>query len=320
MTLYLLRRVALALLALLVVSMLIFAATNVLPGNPATAILGKTATPERVASLRLELGLDHSVVERYLSWLGGAVRLNFGRSVTQGVGAFGNGTSGTPVATLIGSSLSNTAFLAGISLLLVGVLSILLGTATALRRGSWLDSGTQVLGLLFIGLPEFVLGALLIILFAFVWPILPAVSLGVSAAALVLPVATLVLCTLGVTVRYVRVGVIDVLQTNYVACARLRGVPERRTLRRHVLPNALGPTMQIFAMVTGTFVGGVVVVEYLFAFPGIGSGFVTAVSGRDYPVVEAYTLVLAGAYIVANLAADVVTMLCNPRLRAGITR
>ncbi len=307
--------------ALLVVSALIFAATNLLPGNPATAILGKTATPARVASLKAQLGLDRSLVERYVSWLGGAVHLDFGHSVVQGVGAYSDiGAGGTSVTKLIGSSLGKTAILAGISLVLVAILSILLGTAAALRRGSFVDSGIQVVGLLFIGLPEFVLGAILIIVFCFIWPVFPSISIEVSPSSLALPVATLVLCMLGVTVRYVRVGVIDVLRTNYVACARLRGVPEPRVLRRHVLPNALGPTMQVFAMVTGTFVGGVVVIEYLFAYPGIGTGFVNAVSGRDYPVIQAYTLILAGAYIVANLIADVVTMLCNPRLRAGTNR
>jgi peptide/nickel transport system permease protein len=309
------------LLSLWAVSVLIFAATNLLPGDPAAAILGKEATPERLAELRAELGTDRPAPERYVDWLSGVATLDFGRSVTQGVGAFAEaGAGGTPVTELIGTSIKNTAILAAVALVLLVALSILLGTVAAIRQGRPLDSSIQVVGLVFIAVPEFVLGAVLVILFSFVWPVLPAVSVDVTARTLVLPVATLVLCMLGVTVRLVRVGVIEVLQTNYVASARLRGIREATVLRRHVLPNSLGPTMQVFAIATGLFVGGVVVVEYLFGYPGIGTGFVNAVAGRDYPVVQAYTLVLAAAYIVANIIADVVTVLSNPRLRVAVAR
>ncbi|MGH2944739.1 MAG: ABC transporter permease [Solirubrobacteraceae bacterium] len=320
MLLLVLKRLGGGLVSLLVVSVLIFAGTNLLPGDPAVAILGKSATPERTEALRESLNLDESVVSRYVEWLGGVARGDFGTSLTQGVGSFTeSGGTGTPVNELIGPALGNTAILASISLALLVVASLLIGTVSALRRGSGLDTVLQVAMLVCIALPEFVLGAILIILFGFVWPILPAVSVSVTPEALVLPVATLVLGMLGVTARLVRVGVIEVLDTNYVATARLRGVPEARVIRHHVLPNALGPSLQSLAIATGIFVGGVVVIEYLFGYPGIGTGFVSAVAGRDYPVVQAYTLILAGAYIVANVVADTITTLANPRLRTGLT-
>jgi peptide/nickel transport system permease protein len=314
---FLLRRVGGGVASLLIVSILVFVGTNLLPGDPAHAILGKNATRAGVTELRKSLNLDQPIPVRYLEWLGGVMHGDFGRSVAQGGGAFaGQRGSGTPVTTLVGPPLLNTLVLASISFTLLVAGSLLLGTAAALRRASTLDSTIQVVTLLFIAMPEFVLGAVLIILFAFVWPVLPAVSLTVSPAALVLPVATLVLGMLGVTARLVRVSVIEVLNTNYVFNARLRGIPEARVIRSHVLPNALGPALQVLAITTGIFVGGVVVVEYLFGYPGIGTGLVNAVAGRDYPVVQAYALILAGTYIAANLIADAITALTNPRLRA----
>lgn len=317
---YLLRRFGLAAASLVVLTLLVFASTNLLPGNPATAILGKEATPEKVAAIQSALGLDRSFQERYIDWFTGLLRFDLGNSVTQGVGAFGetSGATGTPVAELIGATIRNTAILAFVAIVLLVLLSIVLGVVSALRHGRATDSSIQVAGLIFIALPEFVLGALLILVFSFFWPILPAVTLDITPAGLVLPVATLVLAMLGVTVRLVRVGVLEVMQANYVVTARLRGIPERTIVRAYVLPNALGPTVQVFAIATGLFVGGVVVVEYLFGYPGIGSGFVSAVAGRDYPVVQAYALVLGGAYIVANLIADVITLSMNPRVRVGM--
>jgi peptide/nickel transport system permease protein len=320
MTRFVLKRVGGGLASLLIVSVLVFVGTNLLPGDPAHAILGRDATPARVAQLRKSMKLDQPVPVRYLRWLAGVSHGDFGRSITQGGGALADrSVSGTPVSTLIGPPLGNTLVLASISFVLLVAGSLVLGTAAAIRRASPLDTAVQVATLLFIALPEFVLGALLIIVFGFLWPVLPAVTLTVSPAGLVLPVATLVLGMLGVTARLVRVSVIDVLDTNYVMNARLRGVPEARVIRAHVLPNALGPTLQVLAITTGIFVGGVVVVEYLFGYPGIGTGLVTAVAGRDYPVVQAYALILAGTYIVANLIADTVTALTNPRLRVAMT-
>ena len=314
---YLLRRVGLVATSVGALTVLVFLATNLLPGNPAIAILGKEATPEKVLVIQEALGLDEQVVTRYVNWIGNVLQLDFGRSVTQGLDAFSNqGLLGTPVSELIISPLKNSVILASVSLTLLIILTLLIGTYTALRAGSKIDKSIQIVGLLFISLPEFVLGAILIVLFCFTIPILPAVSFTVSPINLILPGTALFLSMIGVTMRLVRVGVIDVLKTNFVITARLRGIPERTIIRKYLLPSALAPTLQIFAIAAGLFVGGMVVVEYLFGYPGIGSGFVSAVAGRDYPLVQAYAIILGGTYVIANFVVDIITFFTNPKLRS----
>lgn len=314
---YLLRRVGLVAASVVTLTGLVFLATNLLPGNPAIAILGKEAKPERVLVIQEALGLNEDIVTRYLKWLGNALQLDFGHSITQGLDAFSNQeTLGTPVSELIISPLKNSIFLASISLTLLIILTLLIGAYTALRAGSKIDKSIQIVGLLFISLPEFILGAILIILFCFLIPVFPAVSFTVTPSNLVLPVTTLVLSMIGSTMRLVRVGVIEVLKTNFVITARLRGIPERLIIRKYLLPNALAPTLQIFAIAAGLFVGGMVVVEYLFGYPGIGSGFVSAVAGRDYPLVQAYAVILCGTYVIANFVVDIITFFVNPKLRS----
>jgi len=314
---YLLRRVGLVAASVVALTGLVFLATNLLPGNPAIAILGKEAKPEKVLVIQEALGLNEDIVTRYLKWLGNALQFDFGRSITQGLDAFSNQkTLGTPVSELIISPLKNSIFLASISLTLLIILTLLIGAYTALRAGSKIDKSIQIVGLLFISLPEFILGAILIILFCFLIPVFPAVSFTVTPSNLVLPVTTLVLSMIGSTMRLVRVGVIEVLKTNFVITARLRGIPERLIIRKYLLPNALAPTLQIFAIAAGLFVGGMVVVEYLFGYPGIGSGFVSAVAGRDYPLVQAYAAILCGTYVIANFVVDIITFFVNPKLRS----
>lgn len=313
---YLLRRIGLVAASVGALTALVFLATNLLPGNPAIAILGKDAKPEKVLIIQEALGLDEPILIRYVKWIGDALQFDFGRSVTQGLDGFSNaGTLGTPVSELIISPLKNSAILASVSLILLVILTLLIGTYTALRAGSKIDKSIQIVGLLFIALPEFVLGAILIVIFCFALPILPAVSFTITPTNLVLPVATLLLSMIGVTMRLVRVGVIEVLKTNFVITARLRGIPERRIIRKYLLPSALAPTLQIFAIAAGLFVGGMVVVEYLFGYPGIGSGFVSAVAGRDYPLVQAYAVILGGTYVIANFIVDIITYFTNPKLR-----
>jgi len=314
---YLLRRIGLVAASVGALTALVFLATNLLPGNPAIAILGKDAKPEKVLIIQEALGLNEPILTRYVKWIGNALQFDFGRSVTQGLDGFSNvGTLGTPVSELIMSPLKNSAILASVSLILLVILTLLIGTYTALRAGSKIDKSIQIVGLLFIALPEFVLGAILIVIFCFALPILPAVSFTITPTNLVLPVATLLLSMIGVTMRLVRVGVIEVLKTNFVITARLRGIPERRIIRKYLLPSALAPTLQIFAIAAGLFVGGMVVVEYLFGYPGIGSGFVSAVAGRDYPLVQAYAVILGGTYVIANFIVDIVTYFTNPKLRS----
>jgi peptide/nickel transport system permease protein len=303
---------------LLLVSVLVFASTEALPGDAAQIALGRNATPLRLKQLRAATGLDLPPIERYFHWLAGAVHFDFGDSLVEGVGFDIAGNSqhaGEPVAQLISGPLKNTGILVLATLVFLVPLSLLIGVATALKRGSSFDGITQTLTLVFTALPEFTLGAILALIFGVLWPVLPAVSLNVSPATLVLPVMTLTLVTVAYTSRFIRAGLIGVLASDHVQMARMKGLPERLVIRRHVLPNALGPTLQAFALVIGWLAGGVVVVEAIFAYPGLGQGLVTAISARDVPVVQAYVLIIATVYVVANLIADFLTVALNPRLR-----
>jgi peptide/nickel transport system permease protein len=252
------------------------------------------------------LGLDEPAPQRYLEWLGGVITLDFGTSLALN----------EPVATAIRPRLLNSLILVIATFALLVPLSIVFGVWTAIREGSRMDLFGQVGSLSLTALPEFVVAAALIILFAFVWPVLPAISLTVTPRSLVLPTATLVLVSVAWTGRLIRAGVIEALRADHVAMARLKGLPERLVVRRHVLPQALGPSIQAFALTVGYIAGGVVVVESVFAFDGMGRGLVTAAASRDIPMVQAYTLILACFYIFANLIADLLTMLLNPQLRA----
>jgi peptide/nickel transport system permease protein len=308
MTRMILGRALAGLLTLLVASALIFTATELLPGDVATAALGREATPEAVAQLRERLGLDRPAIIRYGLWLEGIGRGDLGRSAVNGV----------PVSALIGRRLVNSTVLVAVTLLFLIPLSLALGVWTALRRGSRLDTSAQLVTLATVALPEFVVGIVLVLLFAVRWPILPAVSFDVSFTSLVLPVATLLLLSLAYTARMVRAGVAEVLSSDYVAMARLKGMPEATVIRNHVLPNAIGPSVHAFALTAAWLAGGVVIVEYLFAYPGIGQALVNAVSSRDAPTVEALSLVLAAVYVVCNLLADISTVLFTPRLRTQL--
>jgi peptide/nickel transport system permease protein len=301
-------RLAGGLLTLLVASILIFAVVEVLPGDAATAFLGRDASEESVAALREEFGLNRPVTVRYLEWISGFASGDLGSSVANGV----------PVSQLIGDRLLNSAVLGLLTFALLVPLSLFIGTITALRRGSKLDTGIQVVTLATAALPEFVVGIGLIFVFVYLWPVLPAVSLEISPSALILPTASLLLVALAFTARMVRAGVIDVLQSDHVAMARLKGVPERLVIRRHVLPNALVPAAQALVLTAAWMAGGIVIIEFLFGYPGIGEGFVQAVSSRDAATVESLTLILVGIYVVANLVSDVFAVLVTPRLRTQV--
>jgi peptide/nickel transport system permease protein len=294
-----------AIATLLVASVVIFGATDLLPGDAATAFLGREASPESVAALRKDYGLDRPAAERYATWIGGVAHGDLGRSVA----------TGTPVSTLIAKPVANTAILVLATLVLLIPLSLLVGTFAGLRRGSRTDVTIQLFTVATAALPEFAVGVALILLFALVWPVLPAVSLEVSPRTLVLPTVSLLLLTFAYTTRMVRAGVVDALEADHVEMARLKGLPESVVVRRHVLPNALGPTAQAFALTTAWLVGGIVIVENLFAYPGVGNGLVQAITSRDNATVESLTLILAAVYVIGNLLADLFTVLVTPRLR-----
>jgi peptide/nickel transport system permease protein len=222
---------------------------------------------------------------------------------------------GQAVSSLIRTPLRNTAVLLFTTLLLMFPLAVAIGTASALSRDKWLDGGLQTAVLVFASLPSFVVGIVLILLFAFTWRVLPAVSLNLSPTSVILPIATLVLGWVPFTARMVRAGIVEVLDSDYVQMARLKGIPEREVVRRHVLPNSLVPAIQAFALTAASMPAGIVIVEYLFSFQGIGNTLVQSVENRDTLTVEAVTLILVVVYIVANLASDLATVMLTPRLR-----
>lgn len=310
---WVLHRLAMGLLVLVLVSMVVFFATQALPADPAEAILGKEATPERLEALRTELGLDQPVYEQYLTWVGGVLRGDLGTSIA----------SRTSVTEMISGRVVNSLVLLSLAAIIAIPLSIALGSFTARRAGRRTDRFTMAVGLVLNAIPEFVIGMICIILLSTtVFHLLPAVSLipaGQSPLSkpqeLVLPVLTLVIATVPYLYRLVRASMLDVLSSDYVQMAKLKGLPPSLIIRRHALPNALVPTIQASALVMAYLLGGTVVVEYLFRYPGLGSTLSESIGNRDLPVIQAVVLIYAAGVVLFNLLADVLTVLVTPRLR-----
>lgn len=308
-----LRRLLVSVLVLLVVSLLVFGATLLLPGDPARAILGPQATPERVAALTEQLGLDAPVAQRYLSWLGGILTGDLGFSAaTQG-----------PVSELLSGRLAASGLLLVLTALVSTPIALALGAWAAVRRGSRTDAGVSGTSLVLAALPEFVIGVLLVVLLATsVFQVLPSVTLArpgepvwARPEQLVLPVVTLALVVIPYVVRMTRATLSEALDAGFVEMARLKGLPERTVLLRHAVPHTVGPVAQVLALQLAWLAGGVVVVEFLFRYPGIGQALIDAVATRDVQVVQAVTMIIAGFYVLVNLAADVAGLLADPRIR-----
>jgi peptide/nickel transport system permease protein len=313
-TWWILRRVLLALVALLALSVIVFVATQAL-GDPARAVLGRSATPERVAALREQMNLDRPAVVQYLSWLRGVLTGDFGTSLADQAS----------VSSLVGSRIVNSAVLVALATVVIAPVSFALALASARRRDRAVDHGIQVTLLALASVPEFVVGIILVALFAttvFQWlPSVAMVTVGSpwqQPSMMILPVATLTLAVVPYIARIMRAALVDVLESEYVEMARLKGLPEGLAVRRHGLRNALVPGIQVMALQLAWLAGGVVVVEYLFQYPGIGVALVDAVRNRDIPVVQALSLLIAAVYVVVNLLADVLTILVTPRLRTSI--
>jgi peptide/nickel transport system permease protein len=315
---FVLRRVLLGLVTLFLVSLIVFAATQALPSDPARAFLGRTATPDSLKHLREQLHLNQSAAGQYWHWLRGIFTGDLGHSLTG---------AQQPVSDLIGRRIENSAFL----MLLAGVISvpisIALGAVAARRRDGPFDHATSILLLALAALPEFVVAIGLVVLFGTnVFHFLPAVSLIPPGEApwqhlkeLVLPTAALVLAVSPYIARIMRASMVEVLESDYVEMARLKGLPEQAVLWRHALPNGIAPAIQVIALNLAYLAGGIVVVEFVFAYPGVGGGFVEAVSNRDFPTVQALALMIAAVYVVLNVIADVATILVSPRLRTSIS-
>jgi peptide/nickel transport system permease protein len=317
---FLARRILAGIGTLLVASVLIFAATNALPGNVAQVVLGKYATPQRVAILETELHLNRPLPVRYVDWLAGAVHGDLGQSAVE----LANGAQKAPVASLIATPLRNSVILALCAIVLLIPLSLLVGTAAAVRAGRKTDYAVSYTALVIGSLPEFVVGTFLIaVLFSelHLFPPVAIVPPGTTpfshVNALVLPVLTLLSVSLALSARQVRAGVIDTLRQDFVTMARLSGLRERRVLWRYALRNALAPSVQAFAQSIQYLFGGIVVVESMFSYPGIGQLLVQSVTERDVTVVQGISLVLAALYIAVNIVADMIVVFLVPRLRTG---
>lgn len=309
---FLLRRFAFMALTLLIVSAIIFGVTELLPGDVAVMILGSEATEETLTSLRSQLGLDRPAHQRYLTWLTSAAQGDFGESLRMR----------TEVGPLVLERLKNSLALAGIAFVIGVPLALGLGIIAGLRKDRPADKAITTITLLGISLPEFVIGSVLIILFASLWPILPATSLIdpksnplESIKYLILPALTLVVVTLAHLARMTRASVVRVMRTDYVRTAMLKGVPRGQVILRHVLPNALLPSITIIAINIGWMIGGLIVVETVFGYPGLGQLMIFAVTNRDVPLVQAVALLVAMIYALANLGADVLYAALNPRIR-----
>jgi peptide/nickel transport system permease protein len=306
------QRIALGVLLLIAVSVLIFAGTQILPGDVATAMLGQQATPEAVANIREELGLNRPAVVRYLDWLWGAVQGDFGTSFT----------NRQDIATQIGKRLGNTLFLAFAAAAIAVPISILLGVLAVRYRNGWFDRTISIVTLSTISLPEFFWGYLLMLFFAVQlrWfpssaTVFESMTLGERLWAIALPTATLVLVVVGHMMRMTRAAVLNVLSSAYVETAELKGLSPSRIIWRHALPNAVAPIVTVVALNLAYLVVGVVVVEVIFVYPGMGQYMVDHVAKRDVPVVQACGVIFASVYIILNIVADVAAVVANPRLR-----
>ncbi len=306
------RRLALGLGTLLVVSVLIFFAVELLPGDLAEAVLGQGATPETLAAMREELGLDRPAFIRYFEWLGGAVVGDFGTSLV----------TGERVTEAISDRFVNTLFLAAYAAVIAVPLAIFLGILVALLRNSIFDRVANVVTLTSISSPEFFLGYILILYLAVLNPIFPAIASLQADMTLpellhrtFLPALTLVLVVTAHMMRMTRAAIINLLASPYIEMARLKGTPPWKVIVKHALPNAWAPIINVVALNLAYLITGVVLVEVVFVYPGIGQLLVDSVSKRDFPIVQACCLIFAATFILLNLAADVGAILTNPRLR-----
>lgn len=299
---------------LLLVSVIIFAMLEVLPGDVASRILGRDATSETLEQLRTELGLDRPAPVRYLSWLGGLVTGDLGNSLA----------SSRPVSEILAPRIFNTVLLSAYAFLIYLPLTFIPALLQALHRDRATDHAFSVMTLVLLSVPDFLLATILLLTFVVMLPLLPAISLVDATStpweyirAMTLPALTLAIVMAVYAVRMLRDNLIEVLDSDYIRMAELKGLSRRRVLLRHALPNALVPTLNVTALNLAYLVGGVVVVEKVFSYPGFGSLLVDSLQLRDLPVVEATVMIAAFVYVVANLIADVAAILLNPRLRNG---
>ena len=306
-----LKRLGLGLITLFVVSLIIFSAVEILPGDLAQEVLGQSATPETIAAFRHELGLDKPAISRYVSWLTNMMQGDFGHSLA----------NGRAISDLLSDRFSNTLFLAAYAAIIAVPLALTLGILAALYRNSWFDRIANITTLSSISFPEFFVAYILILFLSVnnsVFPSLANISdsmpLSEQLYRTMLPAITLTLVVVAHMMRMTRASIINVLASPYVEMARMKGMSPARVIVFHALPNALAPIINVIALNLAYLVVGVVVVEVVFVYPGLGQLLVDSVSKRDISVVQAASLIFAGTFILLNLIADILSILSNPRL------
>jgi len=306
------QRVLLGLVLLLAVSVLIFAGTQILPGDVAQAILGQSATPEALANLREQLGLNDPAWLRYVHWLWGILHGDFGTAQS----------SGLDIATSIGTRLKNTLFLAACAAIVAVPLAIILGLIAVRYRNGFVDKLISGLALASTSFPEFFIGYVLIYFFAVKWQIFPSISTVDDSTpflerlqAVVLPATALTLVVLAHMMRMTRAAILNVMQSAYIETAELKGLKAFDIIRKHAFPNAIAPVVNVVMLNLAYLIVGVVVVEVIFVYPGMGQYLVDHVAKRDVPVVQAVGLIFAAVYITLNIVADIAAIVANPRLR-----
>lgn len=305
-------RAALGVLTLLAVSVLIFFCTQILPGDVASAVLGNQATPETLAAFRRELGLDRPAYVRYFDWLFGALRGDLGVAMT----------NKREILAEIAPRFYNTLFLAGYAALIAVPLSVGLGVLAAIREGRPVDRISNILTLMTISVPEFFIGYVLIVIFAvqLAWfpslaTVFPGMGIGERLFVTTLPALTLTLLVAAHMLRMTRTSVLSVMSSPYIEMAFLKGLTRGRVVSRHALPNAAAPIITVVALNLAYLIVGVVVVEAVFVYPGVGQYMVDAVAKRDVPVIQACGLLFAAVFVGLNTLADIAAILVNPRLR-----
>ncbi|HMQ58505.1 MAG TPA: ABC transporter permease [Rhizobiaceae bacterium] len=314
-----LKRLGLGVVTLTIVSAIIFSSISMLPGDFGQAVLGQAATKETVAAFRKELGLDKPAVVRYFEWIGGVAQGDLGTSFS------GRASSGVdrsrPVAQLIAPRLQNTLFLAGVTAAIAVPLALFLGLTAALYRNSLYDRSVNAFTLTTIATPEFFVAYVLILLLGSLWPVFPSLAnvdastpLGERLYRVALPALTLTLVIVAHMMRMTRAAIINLLASPYIEMARLKGASQSEIILKHALPNAWAPIATVIAFNLAYLVIGVVVVEVVFVYPGVGQLMVDAVTTRDIPVVQGCALIFAATYILLNLIADIIGIVTNPRL------
>ncbi|RWA72765.1 ABC transporter permease [Mesorhizobium sp.] len=306
------QRILLGIVLLLAVSVLIFAGTQILPGDVAQAILGQSATPEALANLREQLGLNDPAWLRYLHWLGGILQGDFGTAQS----------SGLDIASSISTRLKNTLFLAACAAIVAVPLAVILGLTAVRYRNGFVDKLISGLALASTSFPEFFIGYVLIFVFAVHWQIFPSISTVDESTpflerlqAIVLPATALTLVVLAHMMRMTRAAILNVMQSAYIETAELKGLKPFDIIRKHAFPNAIAPVVNVVMLNLAYLIVGVVVVEVIFVYPGMGQYLVDHVAKRDVPVVQAVGLIFAAVYITLNIVADIAAIMANPRLR-----